>query len=264
MPTEGRPSRPTWVDIGGLLVGVVSAVVAIFALGGGPDSSSSSSNAAKGKLSLVDTYVIDTERGPGQPRPHLEITLHNLGDRRIVIDRARIEIRRVYELRRCASQDDLPLSNTYGIALPVRRPPGTVLEPPLHQQLGPDEADRFALSLSADTRGGGRGSLFIFELDVSLSDDANPSNLHLGSLLIALPELPVPGEYYWGSETADLIRGLATTSPDYVRELRDYSMGCWRSNTEKLQTAFANRALRSAEMKAIADELVVPSSAAIE
>jgi hypothetical protein len=252
------------VEVGGLLVGVASVIVAIIALGGGSHENSSDSEPTRGELSLVDLTVRDIERGPGQPHAHVEITVHNLGGRLVVVDRAEIEIRHVYELRRCASQDDLPLSNEYGILLPVTAHPGAVFKEALHQQIGSDEADRFALSLSAETHGRGRGSLYLFDLDIDLRDDGPQSRLHLGRVQIALPQIPVPGEYYWAAGTAELIRDLATTSPEYVRELRTYSMPCWRSNTAMLRKAFAIKAGRSAQMKAVLGEFVAPSFAAIE
>lgn len=265
---QAKRSRPTWVDIGGLMVGVASVIVAIVALGGGSKGNSSVSTRGTANdsagLSLVDLYVRDSERGPGQPRPHVEITLHNLGARRVIIDRARIKIRRVYELRRCASQDDLPLSHTYGVALPVTARPGFTVEHRLHQQIGPDEADRFAISLSADTAGVRTGSLYLFELGIALRDDAPRATLPVGRIQISLPELPVPGEYYWTDETSTLVGGLATTSPGYVRELRTYSMPCWRSNTATLHKAFESPAVRSGQLESISGELVAPSFAALE
>lgn len=239
-------------------------VVAIVALGGGSGSGSDSDVGGRANLAVVALNVRDVERGPDKPKAQLEVILHNTGRRRVVIDRATLEVRNVYELRRCASQDDLPLSNTYGVVVPADSKAGAVFEAPLHQEVGADEADRFALSLSTRPVAGERGSLYLFELGVSLHNDGSHPDLPVGTALIALPEIPISGEYYWAGGTAELIRGLATTSPGYLRELRSFSMPCWQSNTAALRRAFRASASRSALLAQVAKELVTPRPSVLE
>jgi hypothetical protein len=250
------------MEAAGLVIGVASVAVAIVALGGG--SGSDSDGGARSNLAVVALNVRDVERGPNQPKAELEVILHNTGGRRVVIDRVALEVRNVYELRRCASQDDLPLSNTYGVVVPADAKTGEVLEAPLHQEVGADEADRFAIALSTRPVAGERGSLYLFELGVSLHSDGSHPSLPVGTALIALPQVPISGEYYWGKETAALIRGLAATSPGYVRELRSFSMPCWQGNTVAMRRAFRVSASRSALLDGVAEELVAPRPSVLE
>lgn len=261
--------RPNWADKTNLLIaaaGVAVAIVAIVvgAVSAGGSGGSNPASEAPANLRVIDTVVRDVERGPNQPRAHLEFVLHNVGGRRAVVDRADIEVRRVYELRRCASQDDLPLSNNYGVSLPADAQPGDIVEAPLHQQLGPDEADRFALALSTRVRPREPGSFYVFELDVTLHNDGPRADLPAGTALISLPEIPIVGEYYWGADTAKLIGDLASTSPEYVAELRRFSMPCWRANTVALKKALASPAARSPFLEAVSNELVAPHLAVLE
>ncbi len=80
-------------------------------------------------------------------------------------------------------------STRYDVTLPDRA--GAAVEVPIDQQLGPDEADRFAFRLTAaggETRHVGQ-DLF-FELDVSVRHDNDPKPLRVGRVLVALPGTP--------------------------------------------------------------------------
>jgi hypothetical protein len=257
---EDGSNRPTWVDKVGLLIAFASVVVAIVALVGGSDPSGK----APPELDLVDLVVRDVGRGP-EPHSHIEVAIHNTGGRLAVIDEARISIRHVYKLPRCASQDDLPLSNTYGVSLPVNSRPGEVRVAPLHQQVGADQADRFAISISAKwPHDRVTGTLYLFEVGIALRTDGPQHRLPLGSALVALPMRPDPGEYYWTDDTPKLLRGLIVSSPTYVKQLRRFSMACWRANTATLRRALTTATARSGALAAISKELVTPTFAALE
>jgi hypothetical protein len=257
----GAKGRPSWVEVGGLLVGIATVLIAFLALKGDSGGPAHSGH-GRGNLKLVDVRV----REGVAPSPHVrvEIVLHNLGGGLVVVDQANLQVRRRYELPRCASQDDLPLSNTYGVPVPVQARPGNLVEAPLHQQIGPDDADRLAFSLSAKWPGDGATStLYLFEFDLSLLTDQPRPEVSLGRVLVSLPHHPFAGEYFWGSDTEELIQGLAATSPDYVKQLRNVALPCWRSNTRSLRQAFASSAALSPELEAVSAELVPPNPAAL-
>jgi hypothetical protein len=134
-PDLSSSRKPNWVEKAGVLLGLASLIAGI-ALG---VDAHSNGQAAPGKapaeLTLVDMLVRDIDVTPRHAQ--LEIVLHNTGDQLVVIDQARIRIRHVYRLLRCATQGDLPLSNTYGVLLPIDAKPNEVIGTPLHQQVGP-------------------------------------------------------------------------------------------------------------------------------
>jgi hypothetical protein len=258
--SSGEKGRPNWVDKAGLLVAVASVGVAVVALSG------NSGTGGKGhpNLKVVDVVIRDVGKGP-EPRPHLEVIVHNTGNRLSVVDQVSFRIRHVYELGRCASQDDIPLSATYGVSLPAEAKPGEIVKAPLHQQVDADEADRFGINLSVEApEDKSSGSIYLFEADVALSTDDRHQSLSIGNLLISLPQIPYPGEYYWSGETAELLHGFVVNDPVYAQGLRRVSMPCWLSNTKTLRRAFSYKSLRSRSLEAISQDLVTPVVTALE
>jgi hypothetical protein len=215
------------------------------------------------KLTAVDLAVKDLPRF-GEGRARVEVTLHNMGNRRVVIDRADVEVRDVYELRRCASQDDIPISRSYGLPLPIEAKTGDVFSAPLHQQVGPDEADRFSIAMSTKPPANNPASLFLFKIDLSLQTNAPKPGLPLGDAVIGLPELPSAGRYYWTAETPQILERFLIGSPSYIGELRRFSMPCWRANTAALRQAAAVSAVRSQSLKEILAEVIAPNLQALK
>lgn len=255
---DANRKRPNWLEVAGLLIGIATAGAAIFALTQGSDAH----DRGAARLVLDDLIVRDVRSGPG-PHPGFEVIVHNRGNRAAVIDRADLVVRHVYALQRCASQDDLPLSETYGLVLPAGARAGDRVSTHLHDQAGADEADRFKISLSVDVPSDERGTYFLFEVGLSLHDDARRSSLPVGAALVSLPFVPNEGEYYWSKQTASLLRNFETGEVT-TRELFGASMPCWRSNTMVLRKALASTATRSKRLDAIARSLVTPSFSKLE
>ncbi len=252
--------RPFWVDLAGVLIGAGGLVVAILALGAG----SGSSNSERAELKVVDTLVHDVERGPEDSKPRIEMIVHNTGGKSVVIDGAEVEVRSVYALPRCASQDDLPVTRDYEVHLKANGRPGEVVETRLHQEVGADEADRFALSFSTKPLPSELGAVYIFEIQISLKNDGPEENVEVGRAVITLPALPTVGEYYWGRSTVGLLRNWANPERLTLHQRWGESMPCWRRNTTALhKVARISGAIRSSEIKQVLSELVQPSYAAI-
>lgn len=210
------------------------------------------------RLSLVDLSVREIT-GPYQHHSRLEIALHNTGDRLVVIDGARIEIRRAYAVPLCFTQGTLPLSNTYGLLLPIGASDGRVVTKALHQQIGPDRADRFDILLGAKASTDGElPGDYLFELDVSLENDGPSSPFRLGRVFVTLPEIPRPSEFYWTDTTAEGINKFL--HPDYrlIGYLRTRALPCWRRNTAMLARVLARKGIRSPELDEIASQLATP------
>ncbi len=266
---ERESGRPNWVEKVGLAiagVGLVATIVALFVSSGSDDNGNESRAAVAtrpGKLMAVDVTVQDVSPFEGG-RAYLEVTLHNMGDRLVVIDGARVKIRHVYKLRRCASQDDILLSHVYGLALPASAHEGETFEAELHQQVGGDEADRFRVGLSTKLPTEDPTSLYLFEAEVSLQNDGPQPDLPLGTAVLGLPELPTPGEYYWDSGTLDVLHNFVLGEPDYARYLRRSAMPCWRANTTALEEVGHGNQIRSADLEKTVDGLVKPFAGALE
>ena len=247
------------------MAGVLIAIVALFiSSGSGSGENSNSAKAAHpGKLVVVDVHARDVLRF-GRERAYLEVTLHNQGGRLIVIDGAEVKVRRVYKLRRCAAQDDLPLSNVYGLTLPVSARKGETFEAPLHQQIGPDEADRFRIELSTKPPPEDLASVYLFEIQVRLKNDGAEPDLPLGTAVLALPKIPSAGEYFWDAGTLKVLRNFVLYEPKYARYLRRFAMPCWRSNTAALEAVGEGKKDRSENLEKTIKGLIEPSADALE
>jgi hypothetical protein len=249
--SRGRRWRPNWVEVAGVLIPLAGLVVAIIALRG------SDAHGHSAPRLVVDDLVVHEANGKARPRSGLEVIVHNKGGQRTVIDRARIAVLRVYPLHVCSAQGDLPVSYTYGVALPPRGAIGRSFTVPLHDEAGADEADRFRLALSVNLPTDKRDSFFLFELGVGLHDDAASSDLAVGKALISLPYRPEEGEDYWGRKTPQALS-------QFPREFISNAMSCWQGNTRMLRRALASSATRTKQLGAIADDLVTPSFARLE
>jgi hypothetical protein len=256
-----RRERPGWAEMAGLAIGAVGAVVAIlaFLVPLLTDSGPASGEPTPARLEVDSFSARDFNQGP-HPNAHLEVILHNRGGTRAVIDGATIEVEDVYALERCASQNDLPLSDTYGLVLSHRPARRNLL---LHDQVGADAVDRFALSLSTRLSNDSPGTYFLFRLHLKLKNDGPISPLVVGTALIALPTVPDQGEYFWTPTTVELLSSFQTEGRT-VREFWGESMPCWRKNTKILRAAFSRASVRSGKLAAISGELITPSFSKLE
>ncbi|HWO83902.1 MAG TPA: hypothetical protein VNM38_08975 [Solirubrobacterales bacterium] len=247
-------------------MGVLVAIVALFVGSGsdhGGDGSTATNANGAGGLVALDVQVHDRSPFDGG-RAYVEVTLHNMGARLIVIDGAQVEVQRVYRLRRCASQGDIVLSQSYGLVLPVDARQGEKVEMSLHQQVGPDEADRFRLGLSTKLPESDQTSLYLFEIKIDLQNDGPQPDLPLGSVAVGLPELPPPGEYYWDSSTHDIVHNLVLTNPDYAQYLRRVAMPCWRENTAALRGVVMKSEVVSENLNQLVESVVQPAGEELE
>ena len=262
----------------GAPIGIAGVVVAILALGasGDHEAGARKSSAHVKPIELVVHNGIFEDHPPT-----LELFLHNLGRRRAVLTRARIEVLRVGLVRQCVSQGDLPLSTTYAATIPADAKPGDAVEVSLHEQLGGDQADRFAIALgiranpaSSSYSTGKRMSLpgpFLFELAISLVGDAGRRPLAVGRALVSIPFAPIAPEFYWSPASESQLKnfGLAeararAANPSIPPWPSQTSKDCWRSNTRTLRRMLSSDATRSPTLDATASKIVTPDIAAIE
>lgn len=270
---EKPTSWAEWVTIIVAPFAVTGVVLAIIShIDGGEGAVSAAPSLAH--VEPVD-LVVHNNRFEDPP-PRLEILLHNTGGQRTVLSRAKIEIRRVGSLRQCVSQGDLPLSTTYAATLPADAAPGDVVEAPLHQQLGADEADRFAIALGVRAAPGssrytsrGRESLpgpYLFELAVSLVSDEGGRPLDVGRALVSVPFAPDAPVFYWDRASKGRLVQYDRAQEKTAEELGQqappwpppYTSKCWFSNTRILRSMFSSHAKRSPTLEAVGTSIITP------
>lgn len=171
-----------------------------------------------GQIKTVDLVLRDPRwkggaelPGPADARIPLtaEVTVHNRGQRRTVISRLVITVVEAKVIEACATEGEVPISETYSFALPVDAPPGAVFRVPVSQQQQPDEADRFAVQLGLAGSPITAAS-YIYRLRFELEVGSESKRVPVGTAVVALPESPDndAAAYYWGRSYQDGVRSL--------------------------------------------------------
>jgi hypothetical protein len=121
-------------------------------------------------------------------KPRVEVRLHNTGTRRSVLTSARFTITDFARITPCGLGAGLVASARYDVVLPIAPHSGQVIETPINQQLGPDQADRFVFRL-----GVGNaiekilGETLVYELRVAVVHDNESKPVGVGRVVVALP-----------------------------------------------------------------------------
>lgn len=193
------------------------------------------------ELHVVDIVVENTTDWTTPTR--LQVTLHNTGNERAIIKRALFRIHHFSQIPNCVSEGELPVSKTYDIILPVNPHADQLVEAPVSQQLGTDEADRFTFTLTVP-QDINKPSSYIYQLEVALLHDEGQTPLKLGNVLVALPGLPsAAGGDFWPSV------------PGSLGSFGAQAVACLKSNSLKLHQMLALDGKRSQQLRDLADQL---------
>jgi hypothetical protein len=237
----------------GVPLTLVGLVIAFLSLRGGDDGKKPPARAALKAVALV------VHNGGGGPQ--LDVGVHNVGDRRAVLTRARLTVERVDSVPVCVSAGGLNVTGTYNAILPPH--PGAV-DVPLHQQVGRDEADRFTIKIGATQKSlsseDGRPRKLLYRLGLSLVDDSGGPAAIAGTAIVSVPLVPEQTEDFWST-------GLQSkTRPQLDALLPGFPLAsfvpCWRKNNARLRAALSAPGARAPELDQlrgqIANDVVLP------
>ncbi len=146
---------------------------------------------ASAELSL--SQVLITGGTDGKPVA-LDITVHNLGSRLAVLTGVRLYVRDFAYLPACYTAGAIGASKPYPVTLPDNPPRDSVATLPLHEEVGPDNVDRFVVVLRPPPfRGQDEGrpemATFGYRVSAALTSDVQNS-LSLGSAVFTVPWIP--------------------------------------------------------------------------
>jgi hypothetical protein len=214
------------------------------------NGSVTSTSSGGASLRVVDLVVLngsDWERSP-----EIQVTLHNTGTQRSIIKRALFRIQRLAALPVCLTAGELLISKKYDITLPTTPPKDAApVEKPVSQQLGSDEADRFAFALSVP-QSIETPTVYLYQLQIEFLHDAEPTPLIAGSVLVALPGAPGRhGLEFWHEGEVSKFDAAYSHLGSYQATVRS----CLDSNTSKLHKMLALEGARSEELANLPDQL---------
>jgi hypothetical protein len=225
-----------------------------------PSSSGTAVNSLSshgGNLKVVDLVVLngtDWERSP-----EIQVTLHNTGTQRSIIKRALFRIQSLAALPVCHTAGELLVSNRYDVALPTTLPKDEVpVEKPVSQQLGPDEADRFAFTLSVP-QSVETHTVYLYQLQIDFLHDTDSTPLNAGNVLLALPGAPGRhGLEFWGKGAASngkVTRASFDAAYSHLGADQATVRSCLDSNTAELRWMLTLEGARSEELANLPDQL---------
>jgi hypothetical protein len=201
-------------------------------------------------LKVVDLVVLN---GTDWDRPpQVQVTLHNTGSQRSIIKRALFRIQTVAALPICHTAGELMVSKKYDITLPTTRPKDAApVEKPVSQQLGPDEADRFAFSFAVPQRAE-EPAVYLYQLQIEFLHDTQSTPLRVGNVIVAAPGAPGRhGLEFWRKGEEVKFDAAYSHLGAYQATVRS----CLDSNTSKLRTTLALDGARSEELANLPAEL---------
>ena len=165
-------------------------------------------------------YKIDTE-------------LRNTGNQLAVITALRIQVQQALKLPICFTQGNLPISGNVTANIGADTKPGKVITVPVHQQVGPDGADRFAVNIRGPQSEDETVYMYRVRLTLLYDTGITPA-VQVGELLMAFPFTP-SNQYFWTRADVDNNGSRMSYMGPEVPKIRS----CMISNSRKLQRFLA-------------------------
>ncbi|MEU5155651.1 hypothetical protein [Glycomyces sp. NPDC021274] len=167
-----------------MVSGVIAVVVALGTLTVPPLIKALSDDPPAPEVRLASVIVHE----PDGDVASMEFTIHNTGSSRGIVEEAVFTVEEVITVVPCVGGGIVELSAEYDLLLPSRAEKGDQFTVPVSQQVGPDEADRFAINARLDQAAMGFETLF--RLDVQLVVDGPAEDLAVGTVIVSLPHSP--------------------------------------------------------------------------
>jgi hypothetical protein len=160
----------------------------------------------------------------------IDIELRNTGNQLAIITALRVQVQQTLKLPICFTQGDLPSTGNFTLNVKADTKPGTVITVPVHQQVGPDGADRFTVDINGPQNQ--NETIYMYRVRLSLLyDTATTSAVPVGELLMAFPVNP-NNQYFWTRADVSNNGSRMSFMGSQVPEIKS----CMINNSRKLQS----------------------------
>lgn len=169
-------------------------------------------------------------------------SLRNTGNQLAIITGVKLEVEKFAQLPECYSAGSLGTTGWSSVSLPADPNRGAVVTVPESQQIAPDSADKFEVSLHIAKAARG---LQVYRLQAWVLYD-NQVPLNAGDLIVSLPVEPEDGGYFWSrTDQAD-----PNSLKPFVSDVKALSQ-CLISNSNSLHSILSLPGARSAGLSSL-------------
>ncbi len=248
------PSRSRWLKkpavwVGALITAVITGVLVNLATGAASHVGAHAGAAPNIEVDSVTTqYLPSSPGGPIRARPvKIDLEIRNTGNQLAIIRAARLTVQKFAALPTCYSAGALVSTGTYSAFLPTNPSHGKSVDIPTAQQVGPDAADRFDITvgLPKDV-----GIIYAYRVRIELLYDNSHTPTGAGEAIIALPVAPY-SDFIWTKQDAAHPDRISPVVGGPIPEVSR----CLVNNSRKLHGILAMAGARPAQLTAVQSQL---------
>jgi hypothetical protein len=248
------PSRRRWLKkpavwVGALITAVITGVLINLVTGVTSHVGAHGGAAPNIEVDSVSTqYLPPSPQGTIRARPvKIDLEIRNTGNQLAIIRAAKLTVQQFAALPTCFSAGALVSTGTYSAFLPTNPSSGKSIEIPTAQQVGPDAADRFDITvgLPRDV-----GAIYIYRVRIELLYDNSSVPADAGEAVIALPVAPYV-DFIWTKQEAAHPDRIPPVVGGPIPEVSR----CLLNNSRKLHGILAMAGVRPAQLTAVQSQL---------
>lgn len=217
------------IALGGA-VGLALVAVGVLALAP-PGTTSATTGPAPAGLVVSSLEVL---AGGPERAAEVDVSLRNPGTSRVGLTEATVTIVDSAVIHICQFASASDLSASYDVELPDDPPSGTVLRKALHQEIGPDELDRFSLRFGLPPLETHPLDSYLYRVRISVANDAGSPPAELGEFLVEAQTALSTDHYFPAPRPATLADARDGLCGD-TTECQHRVQSCWNDNRVQLE-----------------------------
>lgn len=245
---SGRWLKKPAVWVGALITAVITGVLVNLATGAVSHATHGGPAANIEVDSVTAQYVPFHNAIPARP-VRLDFEIRNTGDQLAIIKAAKVTVQQYAALPVCYSAGALVPTGTYRASLPVDPSPGKSVEIPTAQQVAPDKADRFDITLGLPAKLRSQ-SIYVYRIRIGLLYNNSAVPADAGTAVVALPVAPYSGVFWTKQFAADPANIPGVISPPIPPVSK-----CLVDNSRKLHSILTMAGTRPAQLTAVQSQL---------